>query len=111
MVRHWQTADEQDGVKGTTHRQMLMYISQVAGSNQQFQTLEQMSDAARATFLEDRDSNLGGAVTTRGTGRPLAVPSGGLPPTLAVTPKSMADARKLIQADIAAGRFPDLSPE
>lgn len=112
MTRHWQAADEQDGVKGTTERQRLLYIQSVAGSGQQFQTLEQMAEAARASFLEDRDSNLGSAVTqTRGTGGPLAVPSGGLPPTSPITPKSMKEARAMIQADIDAGRFPDLQPE
>jgi len=112
MVRHWQAADEQDGVKGTTERQRLLYIQQTAGSGQQFTTLEEMSDAARATFLEDRDSNLGSAVTqTRGTGGPLAVPSGGLPPTQPILPKNMKEARAMIEADIAAGRFPDLQPE
>jgi len=112
MVRHWQQQDEQDGVKGTTERQRLLYIQQAAGSGTQFQTLEQLAEAARTSFLEDRDSNLGSAVTqTRGTGGPLAVPSGGLPPTEPVVPKSMKEARALIQADIAAGRFPDLQPE
>ena len=112
MVRHWQAADEQDGVKGTTERQRLLYIQQTAGSGQSFTTLEEMSDAARATFLEDRDSNLGSAVTqTRGTGGPLAVPSGGLPPTQPILPKNMKEARAMIEADIAAGRFPDLQPE
>jgi hypothetical protein len=112
MTRHWQQQDEQDGVKGTTERQRLLYIQSVAGSGQQFQTLEQMAEAARTSFLEDRDSNLGSAVTqTRGTGGPLAVPSGGLPPTPPVVPKSMKEARQLIEADIQAGRFPDLQSE
>jgi hypothetical protein len=112
MIRHWQTADEQDGIKGTTERQRLLYIRQAADSGQQFQTLEQMAEAARTSFLEDRDSNLGSAVTqTRGTGGPLAVPSGGLPPTEPIVPKNMKEARQMIEADIAAGRFPDLRPE
>jgi len=112
LVRHWQQRDEQDGVQGTTERQRLLYIQSAAGSGTQFSTLEELADAARTSFLEDRDSNLGSAVSQRrATGGPLAVPSGGLPPTQPIVPKTMKEARAMIDADIAAGRFPDLQPE
>jgi hypothetical protein len=112
MVRHWAQQDEQDGLSGVTERQRLLYIQSVAGSDQRFQTLEDMTDAARAQFLLDRDANLGSVVSqARGAGGPLAVPSGGLPPTQPVVPRTMAEARKLIEADIQAGRLPDLMPE
>jgi hypothetical protein len=110
MLDHWQRQDEQDGVQ-VTSRQRLLYIQSVAGSDVQFQSLEDMSDAARNLFLQDRDANLGSVVQHRGTGTPRAVPSGGLPPMPPIVPKSMKEARKLIEADIAAGRLPDLSPE
>jgi hypothetical protein len=110
MLRHWTQQDEQDGVKGITDRQRLIYIQTTAGSDRRFQTLEEMSDAARATFMEDRDANLGAAVNqTRAMGGPLAVPSSGLPTGQPVVPKTMAEARKLIEADIREGRLPDLS--
>jgi hypothetical protein len=110
VVRHWQQQDERDGIT-VPPRQRLLYIQGAAGSGQQFQTLEQLSDAARAQFLEDRDLTLGSAVTHRGTGTPRTVPSGGLPPTPPIVPRTMGEARKLIEADIKAGRLPDLSPE
>jgi hypothetical protein len=112
MVRHWQQQDEQDSISGITARQRLLYIKNTAQSGQQFATLEELSDAARTSFMEDRDSNLGSAVTrTRAQGGPLAVPSGGLPPTQPTLPKTMKEARAMIQADIDAGRLPDLQPE
>ena len=112
MVNHWQQRDEAEKVVGVTPRQRLLYISSAAGSGLQFQTLEEMADAARTTFLEDRDANLGGAVGTRGTGPgPLSTSSGGLPGTAPIVPKSMKEARALIQADMAAGRLPELTPQ
>lgn len=112
MLTRWRQRDEAEGVTGTTERQRLQYISTAAGSPTTFQTLEEMSDAARTMYLEDRDANLGGVVRNRGDGGgPLAVPSGGLPGTAPVVPKNMAEARKLVLADIAAGRLPDLKPQ
>ena len=111
-VRHWQQQDEQDGVQGVTERQRLLYIQSAAGSGTTYSTLEELADAARTNFLEDRDSNLGSAVSQRRASvGPLAVPSGGLPPTPPVVPKNMKEARAMIEADIAAGRFPDLQAE
>lgn len=110
VVRHWQQLDEQEGVK-TPDRQRLLYIQSIAGSGHQFSTLEQLAEAARGQFLEDRDVTLGSAVN-RGTGTSRSVSSGGLalPGEPLPAPKSMAEARKRIEADIAAGRLPDLSP-
>lgn len=110
VVDHWKAQDEQDGVK-FSDRQRLQYVSTAAAQGG-FQTLEQLSEAARAMALDDRDTMLGAAVSAQRprTGTPLAVPAGGVPPTLPIAPKSMAEARKLIEADIAAGRLPDLAP-
>jgi hypothetical protein len=108
VVDHWAQLDEKDGIEAST-RQRLIYVQSAAGSGQQFQTLEQLSEAARQMWLEDRDANLGAAVQRRGSGSPLAVPSGGVPPTEPLPPpRSMGEARKRIEADIAAGRLPDL---
>jgi hypothetical protein len=109
IENHWRQQDEQDGIKASD-RQRLLYIQSAAGSDQQFKTLEDLSDAARAMFLEDQDVNLGAAVQHRGTGTPRTVPSSGLPGTPPLVPKSMKEARQLIEADIKAGRFPDLQP-
>jgi|SRR5215471_7782353 len=110
VVSHWRQLDERDGIK-TTERQRLLYVQSVAGSGTQFQTLEQLAEAARTLYLEDRDDNLGSAVIRRGTGAPLAVPPGGVPGTQPMPPpRSMKEARQRIQEDIAAGLLPDLSP-
>jgi hypothetical protein len=109
VVGHWQQLDEKDGVQASV-RQRLIYVQSAAGSGRQFQTLEELSEAARAMWLEDRDANLGAAVQRRASGTPFAIPSGGIPPTEPLPPpKNMSEARKRIQADIAAGRLPDLS--
>lgn len=108
VVNHWRSLDAKDNIQ-VPERQRLMYI-QTAAAAGGFQTLEQLAELARGSWLEDRDANLGGVIQRPRTGSPLSVPSSGVPPTQPVVPKTMAEARKLIQADIEAGRIPDLSP-
>jgi hypothetical protein len=109
VVGHWRSLDQQDGVQ-VPERQRLMYIQTTAAAGG-FQTLEELAERARDAWFEDRDANVGGVIQRSRTGSPLAVPSGGVPPTQPVVPKTMDEARKLIQADIDAGRLPDLRGE
>jgi hypothetical protein len=109
VVSHWRSLDQQDNIQ-VPDRQRLMYI-QTAAAAGGFTTLEQLAENARNAWLEDRDVNLGGVVQRPRTGSPLAVPSGGVPLTPPAAPRTMAEARKLIEADIAAGRLPDLKGE
>jgi len=109
VVGHWRSLDQNDGIQ-VPERQRLMYI-QTAAAAGGFTTLEELAEGARKAWLEDRDTNVGGVIQRTRTGSPLAVPSGGVPPTQPVVPRTMSEARKLIEADIAAGRLPDLRGE
>jgi len=109
VVGHWRSLDQNDGIQ-VPERQRLMYIQTTAAAGG-FQTLEELAERARDAWLEDRDANVGGVIQRTRTGSPLAVPSGGVPPATPVVPRTMEEARKLINADIAAGRIPDLRGE
>jgi hypothetical protein len=108
VVDHWKSLDTQDNVS-FPDRVRLQYISTAAAQGG-FQTLEQLSEAARTMALEDRDVLVGSTIQRPSTGTPRPVPTGGVLPTQPIVPKTMDEARKLIDADIAAGRFPDLRP-
>jgi hypothetical protein len=108
VLNLWRQQDTEQSVK-FNDRQRLMYVQAAAGAGG-FQTLEELSDAARKMALDDRDEQLGSVVTRPSGGIPRSVPAGGVPRPTPEIPKTMADARKLIEADIAAGRFPDLLP-
>lgn len=104
VVRHWGDLDKQDDLE-IPDRTKLVYIQAVAGRGG-FETLEQLAEAARGMYLEDRDVQLRGAVQSRDTGTSRTVPGGA---AVSSPPEKFADfgaANKQIMADIRAGRLP-----
>ena len=109
VVRHWDGLDKQDGVD-VPERTKLVWISSAAARGG-FETLEQLSEAARASYFEDRDHTLGSAVQSRVTGTPRTVPGSGAAPSPPEEFKDFGAANKQILADIKAGRLPGIEME
>lgn len=109
VVRHWDGLDEQDGLD-VPERTKLVWISAAAGRGG-FETLEQLAEAARASYLEDRDHSLGSAVQSRSTGTPRTVPGSAAAPSPPEEFDNFKDANKQIMADIRAGRLPGIEQE
>lgn len=109
VVRHWDGKDKEDGIE-VPERTKLVWIQAAAGRGG-YETLEQLSDAARAAYFEDRDHTLGSVVRPSGNGAPRTVPGSGAAPSEATTFKDFGAANKQILADIAAGRLPSLTME
>lgn len=109
VVRHWDGLDEQDGID-VPERTKLVWISAAAGRGG-FETLEQLAEAARASYLEDRDHSLGSVVQSGSTGAPRSVPGSGAAPSPPEQFKDFGAANKQILADIKAGRLPGIEQE
>lgn len=109
VVRHWDGLDEQDGLD-VPERTKLVWISAAAGRGG-YETLEQLAEAARGSYLEDRDHSLGSAVQSRSTGTPRTVPGSGAAPSPPEEFKDFGAANKQILADIKAGRLPGIEQE
>ena len=109
VVRHWDGLDKQDGVD-VPERTKLVWISSAAAAGG-FETLEQLAEAARSSYFEDRDHTLGSAVQSRGTGTPRTVPGSAAAPSPPEEFHSFSDANKQILADIKAGRLPGIEQE
>jgi len=110
VVRHWDGLDEQDGMS-VPERTKLVWIS-AAAARGGFTTLEELSEAARQSYFEDRDHTLGSAIRSRDTGTPRSVP--GSAAAQAAPPEEFKDfgaANKQILADIKAGRLPGIEQE
>jgi hypothetical protein len=106
VVGHWNGLDKQDSLE-VPERTQLVWIQAAAGRGG-YETLEQLAEAARGMYLEDRDASLGSVVQSRDTGAPRTVPGGGAAPS---PPEKFADfgaANKQILADIRAGRLPGI---
>jgi hypothetical protein len=104
VVRHWDGLDKQDDLE-VPERTKLVYIQAAAG-HEGYETLEQLGEAARAMYLEDRDATLGTVVQSRGTGTPRTVPGSGAAPAPPEKFKDFGAANKQILADIREGRLP-----
>jgi|SRR5215472_6997479 len=109
VVRHWDGLDKQDGVD-VPERTKLVWIS-AAAARGGFETLEQLSEAARTSYFEDRDHTLGSAVQSRDTGTPRTVPGSAAAPSPPEEFKDFGAANKQIMADIKAGRLPGMEME
>jgi hypothetical protein len=109
VVRHWDGLDEQDGLD-VPERTKLVWISAAAGRGG-YETLEQLGEAARTSYLEDRDHSLGSAVQSRSTGTPRTVPGSAAAPSPPEEFDNFRDANKQIMADIRAGRLPGIEQE
>jgi hypothetical protein len=109
VVRHWDGLDEQDGLD-VPERTKLVWISAAAGRGG-FETLEQLAEAARGQYLEDRDHALGSAVQSGSTGTPRSVPGSTAAPSPPEEFKDFGAANKQILADIKAGRLPGIEQE
>jgi len=109
VVRHWDGLDEQDGLD-VPERTKLVWISAAAGRGG-YETLEQLAEAARTSYLEDRDHSLGSVVQSRDTGTPRTVPGGAAAPSPPEEFKDFGAANKQILADIRAGRLPGIEQE
>ena len=109
VVRHWDGLDKQDGVD-VPERTKLVWIS-AAAARGGFETLEQLGEAARVAYFEDRDHTLGSAVQSRGTGTPRTVPGSAAAPAPPEEFKDFGAANKQILADIKAGRLPGIEME
>jgi hypothetical protein len=109
VVRHWDGLDDQDGLE-VPERTKLVWVS-AAASRGGYETLEQLAEAARGSYLEDRDHSLGSAVQSRGTGTPRAVPGSAAAPSPPEEFKDFGAANKQILADIRAGRLPGIEQE
>jgi len=73
---------------------------------------QELSEAARQSYFEDRDHTLGSAIRSRDTGTPRSVP--GSAAAQAAPPEEFKDfgaANKQILADIKAGRLPGIEQE
>jgi len=109
VVRHWDGLDEQDGLD-VPERTKLVWIASAA-SHEGYETLEQLAEAARTSYLEDRDHSLGSVVRSRETGTPRTVPGGAAAPSPPEEFKDFQSANKQILADIKAGRLPGIEQE
>ena len=109
VVHHWDGLDKQDGVD-VPERTKLVWIS-AAAARGGFETLEQLGEAARVAYFEDRDHTLGSAVQSRGTGTPRTVPGSAAAPAPPEEFKDFGAANKQILADIKAGRLPGIEME
>src|SRR5215471_5939344 len=109
VVRHWDGMDKQDKVE-VPERTKLVWIS-AAAARGGFETLEQLAEAARQSYYEDRDHTLGSAVQSRGTGTPRSVPGSAAAPAPPEEFKDFGAANKQILADIRAGRLPGIEQE
>ena len=109
VVRHWDSLDEQDGLD-VPERTKLVWVAAAAGRGG-FETLEQLAESARASYLEDRDHSLGSAVQSSGTGTPRTVPGSAAAPSPPEEFKDFGAANKQILADIKAGRLPGIEQE
>jgi hypothetical protein len=109
VVRHWDGLDEQDSLD-VPERTKLVWIASAAGQGG-YETLEQLAEAARGAYLEDRDHSLGSAVRSRETGTPRSVPGGTAAPSPPEEFKDFGAANKQIMADIKAGRLPGMEQE
>ena len=109
VVRHWNGLDEQDGLD-VPERTKLVWISAAAGRGG-YQTLEELAEAARTSYLEDRDHSLGSVVQSRDTGTPRTVPGSAAAPSPPEEFKDFGAANKQILADIKAGRLPGIEQE
>jgi hypothetical protein len=109
VVRHWDGLDEQDGLD-VPERTKLVWIASAA-SREGYETLEQLAEAARASYLEDRDHSLGSVVQSRDTGTPRTVPGSAAAPSPPEEFKDFKSANKQILADIKAGRLPGIEQE
>jgi hypothetical protein len=109
IVRHWDGLDEKDGLD-VPERTKLVWISSAAAGGG-YQTLEQLAEAARVAYLEDRDHSLGSVVQSRGTGTPRTVPGSAAAPSPPEEFKDFGAANKQILADIKAGRLPGIEQE
>lgn len=109
VVRHWDGLDKQDDLD-VPERTKLVWIS-AAASRGGYETLEQLAEAARDSYLEDRDHSLGSVVQSRSTGAPRTVPGSGAAPSPPEEFKDFGAANKQILADIKAGRLPGIEQE
>ena len=112
VVSHWDALDKESGFS-VPEKTKLTYIMAVAPRGN-YQTLEEMAEAARAEYLEQRELDLGSAVAPRrAAGSGLTVPGGAAqtPASEGFRPRSFKDANNAVLADIAAGRLPSLTPE
>jgi len=113
---HWDDLDKQDGIslpadakkEDMEAYRALQYrqIAAVAGSGQQFSTIEELVQAARQPVVGYRTSVLGGAVRTGRAGAPLAVPGSAPAPAGPVTFKNIRDATKAAEEAISRGELP-----
>jgi hypothetical protein len=109
VVRHWDGLDEKDSLD-VPERTKLVWISSAAAGGG-YETLEQLAEAARTAYLEDRDHSLGSVVQSRGTGTPRSVPGSAAAPSPPEEFKDFGAANKQIMADIKAGRLPGIEQE
>lgn len=108
VVGHWNGLDEQDGVS-VPERTKLVWI-QATAARGGFETLEQLSEAARAAYYEDRDQSLG-SVVRPSAGAPRTVPGSAAAAAPAEEFKDFKSANKQILADIREGRLPGIEQE
>jgi hypothetical protein len=110
IVSIWDREDKKDGID-TPEYIKLVHIAATANSGQQFETLEQLADAARGSVLDYRSQVLGGVVHRTGRGgSPPALP--GSPPAAAppVKFKDMREASRAAEAAIERGELPPMNP-
>jgi hypothetical protein len=107
VVSHWDELDKQDGLETPKDLQFRM-IAAMAGSGQQFNTIEDLAAAAREPIIGYRSSVLGGAVRTGRTGAPLAVPGGASAPAGPVQFKNIRDATKAAEEAMKRGELPGI---
>lgn len=110
VIDHWKRMDEADGLTGdkaTPRHVMLMHISSLADGGR-FATLEELAQASRKVYSDERDRLLGSAVQSSRSGSPARVPAG---PPAAEAPrfKNIKEASKAALADIQAGRLPAMN--
>ena len=109
VVRHWDGLDKQDNLD-VPERTKLVWISSAAAGGG-YETLEQLAEAARTAYLEDRDHSLGSAVQSGKSGTPRTVPGSAAAPSPPEEFKDFGAANKQIMADIRAGRLPGIEME
>lgn len=101
VLDKWTEADKQDNLKPLSEERMLTFIMAHSGSAK---SLDELLEVARGEYLDLRNEALQSSVKRENT-TPRSVPGSGVETPAPRKPKTLADARAAIEADVKTGRL------